>query len=45
MTKKLVWWQAYKACLAGGHDNDVAVELANQAVIDYAKCLFGKEPA
>lgn len=47
MSKKLVWWQAYKAALAGGRDTFQAREMAHTAVKEYiaATALYGKEMA
>jgi len=47
MSKRLVWWQAYKAALAGGHMPCRAEQFAYTAVEDYlaASKVFGKEMA
>lgn len=37
MTQRLVWWQAYKAALAGGHSNPRI--MADQAVLDYIQAV------
>lgn len=45
MTKLLVWWQIYKAAIAGGRSSQIARQLASEALTDYstAKALFGKD--
>lgn len=47
MTKLLVWWQIYKAAVAGGQDSHAARKMAYESISDYlaAKKAFGKELA